>query len=236
VAEVPAVAVPGPEEGDARLASIDLREQVVTTRFDFEFGESGTAAVDEHPFGAVLRWPLDPGRESVGWSFAPDFTGISLVPKGSYEVLVTCEGWQPQRATMVDGLVKATLRRWPEVVLRFPAHGSLPAGWSFVASLRAHEVLPRWQTEGDFELAASSGFDLRWVLLPDLDAVDAFDGSARVIIGNGPHALEVSLSDEEGNSVPLKDITPATIYAANGDVTVRLAEEELAAAIERLRR
>jgi hypothetical protein len=231
LARIPDVLVPPPPGGDPRLAGIDLRALVAAVTVTLCDASGSPLA---KPEGVALVGPPPARGPWCGESIESSTLRV-LAPVGTYELLLCVEGFRPHAVRGPATAVVARLEPWPVCALRFPEAPPLPDGMG----MRVELVAPDAPATARTWLTGVAEGPLAKLLQPTLGGVPVRDGEARLSVGDGPHALHVtlvSLRSEPGRPrmVALAGVEPGTILPTMDEVEVRVPAAAWQAAIAEL--
>ena len=214
------VQVPGPEGGDPRLVDIDLRPfvRVLTVKLQDVTGKPLRDAD-----GVIFPAGQKADVEWTGYQI-DDATTRMLVRPGPLELLVAAERHRPQPVRADGDLVEVRLDPWPTIELMFPDLPPLPPKVTLVAWLQATE-------KSELAWRSPDRAGKRRDLLGVRDRIEVNGGKATVPIGDGPHALRLSL---QGNrrSIEVGGVQPTQFLSNDGAVSVTVPAEQWQKAIE----
>ncbi len=221
----PGIVLPMP--AGAQQPALDLREWMRWVQVELR-----------HADGAPLprqHWGIFPQPQAMTgdavWGGAGQFTarGQQLVGRSVRELLVSGDGFVPQRVAVEGDAVVALLRPWPKLELALAPGTEVPEGMQVMASLApATAVHP----EARCRYGGSSG-RLESRLLPKVRDDRFVDGRTALPIGDGLHRLTLFL--RLGNvGCPLARAVPGEVVAG-GLVVVTLDADDVRTAAERLR-
>jgi hypothetical protein len=221
----PGIVLPMP--ADAQQPALDLREWMRWVQVELR-----------HADGAPLprqQWGIFPQPQAMTgdaiWGGTGQFTarGQQLVGRSVRELLVTGQGFVPQRVAVEGDAVVALMRPWPKLELALAPGTEVPEGMQLAASLAPATAVP---PEARCRYGGSSG-RLERRLLPEVRDDRFVDGRTALPIGDGMHRLTLFL--RLGNvGFPLARATPGEVVAG-GLVVVTLDADDVRTAAERLR-
>lgn len=220
------VDLPLPDEGDPRLASLDLRPLV---RFVRVRVKRPPLASDEPDFAVVFVDPrAQPATEWVGFPVQAGVARVAL-PKRPVDLLVGATGCRPGEMQRVRGDCEVELQAWPRAQLEFVGLPPLPAD----VELKVSGLLaPAPQHAGVFR--AGPYRDRLERLLEDRAAVRANPAGLVVVPAQArPTEFGVWLIGP-GHLVPLQRLSTNLLPAGPGRVRVQLDVDEVAAALAEL--
>ncbi|MFN9945939.1 MAG: sigma-70 family RNA polymerase sigma factor [Planctomycetota bacterium] len=212
LAVIPGVAVPGPATPDPRLVGIDLRAAVQVVELAVRDAE-GSALADRH--GVVLV----PGAPDATWQgqLLPIGGGgrrVLLAP-GPQELLVCMSGYRPQLVRATGARSEVVVTAWPTVVVRVAGVPPLPPGTTACVRLERPQA-----PAGNCRIAPYIPVRARDEFLqPSPDAVELADGVAALPIGDGAHAVRVTLRDASSQQ-PVALPTPIAVHQGQTEVAI----------------
>lgn len=217
--------VPLPEGGDPRLVDIDLRSLVRTCTLalhDQDGKPLERAYGCAFPFGQV---------ESARWDGQQFYEqpATLLLPPGPVDLLLTVQGFRPQRITCLGDRQAVRLDPWPTVEVRPPAQEP-PAGAHFTVRLQP-------ATQGAVEANYRSqwgGGDRAEHLAPSTNWQVFEDGLARLAIGDGAYQVQLRIR-ENGESVPVPIAAPSQVLSTDGRIVLQVTAEAWQKAIGQLK-
>lgn len=209
---IPGVAVPGPATPDPCLVGIDLRAAVQVVELAVRDAE-GSALADRN--GVVLV----PGAPDATWQgqLLPIGGGrrrVLLAP-GPQELLVCMSGYRPQLVRATGARNEVVVTAWPTVVVRVAGVPPLPPGTTACVRLERPQA-----PAGNCRIAPYMPVRARDEFLqPSPDAVELADGVAALPIGDGAHAVRVTLRDASSQQ-PVALPTPIAVHQGQTEVAI----------------
>ncbi|MGE3172218.1 MAG: hypothetical protein AB7O97_06280 [Planctomycetota bacterium] len=233
LAERTDLVLPAPGGGELPLVELDVRDLLRRIELKFRAADGapipfgGKAAVFDLPPADPARWQ---GHRAQG-------SGCTLVvPAGPRDLLVTVDGFRPQRLAGVDGDREVVLERWGDQEFTVTGAAS-PPGTEL--RLRVLPVTPastaRYRMPFGDEGAAGD------LLTPGGVATPLQDGTVRVPVADGEHRVAVELWPKGAlqfgqpgrNVIPLEGIAPATFVPGPTPVELRIDAAAVKDAVRR---
>jgi hypothetical protein len=222
-ANLPDIVVPGPPEGDVRLARWDLRSAIAPIRVA---ARTGGEELGDSVFVIPVPQPL-----SGPWAGYVALGGVTIAaPPRPVDLLVAACGYRLLRVHAAIGRVDAELESL-QVELAFAGVPELPDGIQLEAS--AHDPDPILDQRIAFDADVDDVKPLRALLGLASEPATIAGGRACIIASGAPQRVEVAV--RLGDHRRPVSVTPSVISPAAGPITLQLVEAEILAAVAALR-
>jgi hypothetical protein len=229
---IPAVEVPPPPGGDARLQGIDLRDRLNIVRLSVEFANL-------HPgqrLPTSVRVFPQPQRDASHWRGLSVSPG-SLLPMlaGTQELLLCQEGFMPVRASVDGPELAVVMSPWPKIALEFTVPPTLPDGVDLYLSAAAEAA----EDDNKQYTLFRDSEPLQDLLHPEVEDAKVEGGVAGLILGDLSYRLNAYVVDRRrspSRREVLQTLEPQWLPAGRkqGPIMVSLPAAHLAAVLARL--
>lgn len=224
VTEIPDIVLPLPADGDPRLVDIDLRQllRVVSLRVSGADSQQGEDAIS---FAVSVR---DEASDNHAIDYGYRALEL-LLPRRPVQALVIAEGHRPHALRIDREDVEVKLDGWQKLTVRV---ADIPTD---ARDMTLHLQLLGPDTDQVLQRMQQLGFEDDPAMLSPTFSQWTFDGdTARVLIGDGPHRVQLSASRDDG-WLELDAVSPAVIHPTTGVVTLRVPPTQWQQAIETLK-